>query len=117
MAQKFVINSGNLVIGHVELHRELNKDNSTTLGGGYWFYNKVDNTLYLYGSSVDFGKVSENQLREAVTTGILPNRYKELNIKFSTEEFYSDGHKKGWIEIKSATNDNDLVNGDHHHSV
>jgi hypothetical protein len=52
---KFIINNGNLTMGHVEFHRELSRDHSTTKGGGWFHLDKENKKLYLYDQSVDFG--------------------------------------------------------------
>jgi len=69
MARKFVINDGDLLLGDVELHEELVKskyrDRSKTVGGGYWDYDKLNNTMYFWGKSIDFGQVTKEQFDQS----------------------------------------------------
>lgn len=62
---KWIINAGRLIIGRVEFHRDFLKDNSKTIGGGWWHYDNENNTMYLYGVSMDFGGVVEEVARKA----------------------------------------------------
>ena len=65
MAQKFVINDNRLILGQVDFHKELCKDNTKTVGGGYWHLDSERGILYLYGISVDYGPVTKAQLEAA----------------------------------------------------
>ena len=62
MAKKFIINDGNLILGDVEYHSELSKNNSKTIGGGHWRIDHDEEILYLYGKSIEFGPVSEKEI-------------------------------------------------------
>lgn len=62
MTKKFVINDNRLVIGNVGYHFELCNDNSTTIGGGYWFKDEENKRLYLYGTSTDYGSIKPDDL-------------------------------------------------------
>lgn len=62
MAKKFIINDGDLIFGNVDFHENLipkGRERNKTVGGGYWY--KRYNTMYFYGSSFDFGKVTKEQ--------------------------------------------------------
>lgn len=63
MSKKFVLNNNKLVLGEVTYHCELCADNSKTIGGGRWYIE--DNKLILYGSSTEFGPVTEEQVMKA----------------------------------------------------
>lgn len=62
MAKKFVINNNRLVTGDVGYHFELCNDNSTTIGGGYWYKDEDAKRLYLYGTSTDYGSIEPDDL-------------------------------------------------------
>ena len=85
MAQKFIINNNELIMGDVIMHEDLlkNKKRNKTIGGGYWYIHEETNTMYFYGKSIDFGKVTEEQFNKA-KKNILSD--KKFNIKFTTEE-------------------------------
>jgi hypothetical protein len=75
MAKKWIINNNKLILGDVELHKDLiskNNDINKTLGGGYWYYNKDTNIIYFWGESFDFGQVTKKEFE---------NSQKRLNIK------------------------------------
>jgi len=88
MAKKFVINDGDLIIGHVELHEDLVKgmDRNKTIGGGYWYFDREKNIVYFYGKSLDFGTVSEDELRAAFKQSSI----EDATIVFSEKETLCD---------------------------
>lgn len=85
-AKKFVINDGDLIMGQVEMHEELvqGRDRNKTTGGGRWHVE--DNTIYFYGSSVDFGKITKEQFNTARKQPSLLH----FAIIFSEKEYMSD---------------------------
>jgi hypothetical protein len=82
MAQKFVINHNRLIIGHVDSHTELvrNLIDYETIGGGWWFHDHENKTVYFYGRSITYGAVTE----EEFNLSLKPNWLKPLKIVFST---------------------------------
>jgi len=84
MAQKFIINDGILFVGDVVLHKELckNRDANKTSGGGYWHIDRSTRTIYFYGSSFDFGQVTQEQFDAAIKSEFI----ERMNIVFTTEE-------------------------------
>lgn len=89
IAKKFVINDGWLILGQVELHEELvrGRDYGKTVGGGRWHVDEQDrNTIYFYGSSVDFGKVTREQFEESFKQPSL----ERMNVIFSEKENLND---------------------------
>jgi len=87
--KKFVINDGDLILGQVEMHEQLvrGRDRDKTVGGGRWHVDDDDrNTIYFYGSSVDFGKVTREQFEESFKQPSLEN----MNVIFSEKEYLSD---------------------------
>jgi hypothetical protein len=102
MAKKFIINNGNLVMGHVDFHKELVKDHSTTKGGGWWEYDKEENIMYLYSRSIDFGQAKREDVIQAIQTGWLSPRLNDTKFFHSYEEWYMDAHNDEngvWIEV------------------
>jgi hypothetical protein len=70
LSPKFIICDNTVILGHVEFHKDLipknkGKDDCTILGGGWWYFDKPNNTLYLYGSSTDFKHVTQKQIDAA----------------------------------------------------
>lgn len=67
IAKKFVINDGDLIIGQVEMHLDLVKgmDYKKTVGGGRWYFDRPNNTMYFYGESLEFGQVTKEQFDKA----------------------------------------------------
>ncbi|GAH42714.1 unnamed protein product [marine sediment metagenome] len=65
MARKFIIQDDTLRLGNVEMHKELQNEQSGNriIGGGYWYIDNERTTLYLYGKSIDFGKVTIEDLK------------------------------------------------------
>lgn len=63
---KFIIQDGELRMGRVDCHFELaGKDDSDVVGGGYWYYDIDNDILYLYGESIDYGRVNVDQIKES----------------------------------------------------
>ena len=65
MAKKFIINDNRIILGQVDFHSQLVDDHTKTTGGGLWFYDHLNDTMYLYGLSTDYGPVTEKQVRDA----------------------------------------------------
>lgn len=86
MYKKWIINNGRFIMGHVELHRDLVSDNTLTIGGGWWHFDKERNVLFLYYKSQDFGSVSEEAVRQAKKQRSLEG----VEIFFSTKERLED---------------------------
>ena len=71
MAQKFVINNGKLVLGNVDLHRNLilnNNNKNNIIGGGYWFHSFEYDIIYFYSDSTEFGAVTKEEFYQALPT-------------------------------------------------
>lgn len=62
MPKKFVINDGRLVMGEVRYHNELCSDNGKTTGGCWQI---IENKLYFYGFSLEFGGVTKEDVLKA----------------------------------------------------
>jgi len=84
MAQKWIINNDQILISaSVDYHRELAKDHSLTIGGGFWLVDYF--CLYLYGVSGDFGTVTKEQLQVAIDKDfIFQERFDGYSVYFST---------------------------------
>jgi hypothetical protein len=79
MAKKYVINDNRLVLGQVNYHEELCRDNSKTIGGGSWHIE--GNKLYLYGISMNFGSVEKEDVDKAYKSPSI----EKMEIVFSHE--------------------------------
>lgn len=85
MARKWVINDGQFKMSScVDFHKEISRDNSTTIGGGMWHLEK--GALYLFGESMDFGRCTEEQVRDAISKSYLSMRFEKCKIYFTTAD-------------------------------
>ena len=66
--RKFVINDGDLILGDVDFHHQLGADTALTTGGGEWHYDVETKTIYFYGESLKFGRVTKEQFNAASKT-------------------------------------------------
>jgi hypothetical protein len=82
---KWIINDGRLIIGRVEFHRDFMKDNSKTIGGGWWYHDTENNTMYLYGASTDFGAVMEDDARKAWDESVHAERGIKMVFSYKTK--------------------------------
>jgi len=102
MAKKFIINNGNIVMGHVEYHKELLSDHTNTVGGGWWEYNKEKDIMYLYSKSYDFGQAKREDVIQAIQTGWISPRLNDTKFFHSYEDSLGkamDDTDGVWIEI------------------
>lgn len=63
--KKFIINDNRIILGEVDFHADLLKDHDKTIGGGYWFFDHLSDTMYLYGASSQFGALTKQQIENA----------------------------------------------------
>lgn len=68
MAQKFIINDGDLMMANVHFHEEIlgKGKNQKTIGGGWWYFDRKMDMWFFYYKSIDFGSVTFEQFKEAV---------------------------------------------------
>jgi len=83
LKQKFVIVDNLILVGRVQLHKDLHP---APLGGGLWFWDQDKNILYLYGTSHDFGSVTQAQVDNAIV--------RRLQFKYTKVVFESDPSKE-----------------------
>lgn len=69
---KFIIEGGTMVLGLVGFHRELARNRSLVIGGGWYHYDPKEDSYTFYGSSEEFGAVSQEKIKECVES--LPKR-------------------------------------------
>lgn len=82
--KKYVITKENeVIIGHVDFHRDLRTSRSEIMSGGYWYYDRAQNNIYFYGSSEEFGAATLEQLEESFCLALGG----EFNAFFCTEQF------------------------------
>ncbi len=89
MAQKWIINRNELIVGNVFYHEELlgsKRTRKETIGGGLWWIDEEKKITYFYGASTDFGSVTEEQFQVAINnTYFLSHHISEGTIYFSQE--------------------------------
>lgn len=90
MHKKFIIYDGSIRLGHVDFHKELGPDKSLIKGGGWWHWDKENNIMYLYSSSMDFGYVDRNLLIDAIENGMMRPSLEETRFFHSFKESLSD---------------------------
>jgi len=84
MAKKWIIQDGNLRLGHVDLHKELkSKTGNAVKGGGYWELDKEKKIIYLYGKSIDFGQCKLDDIINARNDGYAGPTLEEMDWVFS----------------------------------
>lgn len=88
MARKFLINNGELLMGSVGMHYELldNKKDNCVSGGGHFHIDYKTNTVYFYGKSIDFGKVTQAEFDAAIK----PDMIEDMKILFSHADNLAD---------------------------
>ena len=59
LKQKYVIVGDEFLMGRVRFHREID---SKADCGGFWFYVEETNSLFLYGTSTDFGGAMQEDI-------------------------------------------------------
>jgi glyoxylase-like metal-dependent hydrolase (beta-lactamase superfamily II) len=103
MHKKFIIYDGSIRLGHVDFHKELGPDKSLIKGGGWWHWDKENNIMYLYSSSMDFGYVDRNILIDAIENGMMRPSLEETKFFHSFKESLSDAKEDPdgiWITHK-----------------
>jgi hypothetical protein len=93
--RKFIIIDNEIIMALVEFHYELipkSKKSIKPIGGGRWEFNptKYPGKIFFYGRSVDFGSVTEKQLRDAWENSIISPSIEDCEIIFSEKEYLSD---------------------------
>lgn len=97
MARKFIIQDDFLKVGNVEMHFELKSKQSDkpVIGGGYWYVDKDRTTIYFYGKSIDFGKVTKEDLRHVKTNGMFSPSIEKLQWKWIDSDNITDVLERG----------------------
>lgn len=89
-------------MGHVDFHKELIKDHSTTKGGGWWEFDKDKNIIYLYNKSIDFGQANREDVIQAIQTGWVSPKLNEIKFFHSYENSFDKvliDNSGVWIEV------------------
>ncbi|MFN3555654.1 MAG: hypothetical protein ACK4VN_06805 [Bacteroidales bacterium] len=88
MYQKFIINQERLKLAIVDQHRYIAEDHSTTRGGGWWHMDVSSRKIWLYGRSIEFGRVTVELLTRIIRNG--NHDYPDFTFLFSTSERLDD---------------------------
>lgn len=90
MACKYIVinkaDGPEVVIGNVEYHSGLLSKGETSkmvLGGGVWYWQRDTKKIYFYGSSLDFGSVSQEAFTKALKNSLLSPFFEDHTICFS----------------------------------
>ena len=67
---KFVLVDGEIIASRVVFHKEIHKNPQ---GGGWWYFHRKSNKLFLYGKSHDFGGCTKDQIENATLGGSFRN--------------------------------------------
>lgn len=99
MARKFIIQDNTLRLGNVDMHHELKskESESRVIGGGYWYLDKDNSTLYLYGKSIDFGSVTIKDLKHLKQYGIYSPFLYTIDWKYYDGSDLDDAKEYGVI--------------------
>ena len=78
MEQKFIITSdGYLRLGMVKMHKDLLEGNDICIGGGYYQFDYLSNSVILDREPYDFGKPRWNLLNDVLK---VPSDYRGMTI-------------------------------------
>jgi hypothetical protein len=95
--RKFIIIDNELILGCVSYHSHLipksfREKGENPIGGGRWEWNDKDypRKIFFFGSSFDFGRVTEQQLKDAWENSLISPAIENCEIIFSEKEFFSD---------------------------
>lgn len=86
MAQKYIINDGEIIMGNVEFHFELigkHRDRAKTIGGGRWQWDRQNKKVCFYGNSFDFGAVTKEQFQEAIHKSMISPFMEDCRFYFT----------------------------------
>jgi hypothetical protein len=89
-APKYIINNGQFIKGHVEMHMDFTKDNSNTVGGGWWQKDEKKKILWLYSKSIDFGRASLEEVQNAFENGRISKQLDEYQIRYTCMDTISN---------------------------
>lgn len=109
--KKFIIQDNQLRLGNVEFHRDLrNPTGSIPTGGGFYYIRGNENKVIFYGSSVDFGNVTEKDLITVRESGNFPLHLENFDWFFSRESMLFEILKDGnlLIEIYNPKKDKNM---------
>ena len=97
MARKFIIQDDCLRVGNVEMHFELEnaKNKNPVIGGGYWHIDNERTTLYLYGKSIDFGKITMEDLQRVKSKRTSAPSIQKLQWRWFDSDSLSDVLERG----------------------
>ena len=90
---KYIVEDGSLIIGKCTFHKELAKDITKVVGGGWFTYNRENNSFTFSGDSYDFGKATYEQVKDCFSNGKVFDRggYREMSKEH--QFFYNTGTK------------------------
>jgi len=83
---KFIINNNEIIVGFVEFHIDLARNHELTIGGGWWYLDRKNNILYLYGDSQEFGKVTIDDVisaKKPVNMEAYPIAFSNSNLLYN----------------------------------
>lgn len=107
---KYIIINNEFRLGWVEFHMDLkSSDEKGIAGGGWWYFLDEDKTeLLLYGVSVDFGHLTQEQINNVFAKGIVPKSLDKVEKVFHSTELKLEEAKqnKALLILRKVTNTN-----------
>ena len=89
---KFIVEDGNLIMGKVEIHRNLVTDDAKVSGGGFFNYDYNNRSFIFSGYSFEYGKAMYDDIRECVLNNkVFSNKYLTHNISKDYTFYYNTG--------------------------
>ena len=84
---KFILIDNEIIGGRVVFHRDLFRlhHKSYPKGGGWWYFHKEQNKLFLYGCSFDFGSLTREEVMSAELGGSFMNM-KDVEVIFDSRD-------------------------------
>jgi hypothetical protein len=89
---KFIIEGDSLILSKVTYHKELVTDKEKVKGGGWFRYDKENDTFIFYGTSEDFGQASIEDIKKCVLGNHV---YRNRSQKFSISEAHNFSYYTG----------------------
>ena len=108
---KYIIINNEFRLGWVELHMDLTtpEERNKIAGGGWWHFLNEDKTeLLLYGVSVDFGHLTQEQIMKVFAEGIIPTSLNKVEKVFHSMEIKLEQAKenKALLVLRKVTSTN-----------
>jgi len=93
---KWIMENGRISIGKCIFHREIAHTPKNVTGGGWYHFDSIHTTFYLYGSSDEFGQCKKEDVVKAIENGwvdrpcMQDGRYGRYTFYFTNSDVLSE---------------------------